>query len=136
MKMNIPVSYRSREVLTPSTQKVQCNRASKKYIIMYKLELDNELNTITAPQEAISCTDYSCKVHDYALQQYSNEIVNALIHAADKSMPCKNKRGSDLHIPGWNIYVSEHRDRAIFLHKIWIDNERPGRGIIADIRRQ
>ena len=100
MKMNIPVSYRSREVLTPSTQKVQWNRANEKDIIMYKLELDNELNKITAPQEAISCTDYSCKVHDYALQQYYIEIVNALIHAADKSIPCENKRGGDLLIPG------------------------------------
>ena len=136
MKMNIPVSYKSREVLTPSTQKMQWNRASEKDIIMYKLELDNELNKITAPQEAISCTDYSCKVHDYALQQYYNEIVNALIHAAEKYIPCKSKRGSDLHIPGWNKYVSEHRDRAIFWHKIWIENERRGRGIIADIRRQ
>ena len=88
MKMNIPVSYKSREVLTPSTQKMQWNRASEKDIIMYKLELDKELNKITAPQEAISCTDYSCKVHDYALQQYYNEIVNALIHAEEKSIPC------------------------------------------------
>ena len=103
MKMIIPESYKSREVLTPSTQKMQWNRASEKEIIMYKLEY--KLNKITAPQEAISCTDYSCKVHDYALQQYYNEIVNALIHAAEKSIPCKSKRGSDLHIPGGtNMY--------------------------------
>ena len=105
MKMNIPVSYKSREVLTPCTQKMQWNRASERDIIMYKLELENKLNKITAPQEAISCTDYSCKVHDYALQQYYNEILDALIHAAEKSIPCKSKRGSDLHIPGGtNMY--------------------------------
>ena len=43
MKMIIPVSYKSREVLTPSTQKMQWNRASEKEIIMYKLELDISL---------------------------------------------------------------------------------------------
>ena len=136
MKMNIPVSYKSHEVLTLSTQKVWWNQASEKDIIIYKLELDNKLNKITAPQEAISCTDYSCKVHDYAIQQYYNKIVNALLHAAKKSIPCKSKRDSDVHIPGWNKYVSEHRDRAIFWHKIWIENEHTGRIIIADIWRQ
>ena len=92
--------YRSHDVLTPSTQKVRWNRAIENDIIMYKLELDNELNKITIPREAISCTVYSCKVglHDYALQQYYNEIVNALLHAAEKSIPYKSRKGNDPHI--------------------------------------
>ena len=35
-----------------------------------------------------------------------------------KSIPYKSKNGNDPHIPGWNKYVSEHRDRAIVWHKI------------------
>ena len=88
--------YRSHEVLTPSTQKVWWNRAIENDIIKYKLELDDEPNKITVPQEAISCTVYSCEVglHDYALQQYYNEIVNAPLHAAEKSigLPYKSKK--------------------------------------------
>ena len=39
-------------------------------------------------------------------------------------------------VAGWNEYVREHKDEALYRHQIWLDNGRPSQGEIAFNRRR
>jgi hypothetical protein len=38
-------------------------------------------------------------------------------------------------VPGWNEYVRQYRDSAIFWHRIWKENGSPSNGILFEIRK-
>ena len=68
-----------------------------------------------------------------------NAIVNACTVSADLCIP---KLGSNIQnkgskvIPGWSDIVEPARNKAIFWHKMWIDNNLPQSGVISEIRRK
>ena len=39
-------------------------------------------------------------------------------------------------VPGWNDFVNEYKNKAIFWHKLWKENGSPHTGILHDIRRE
>ncbi len=39
-------------------------------------------------------------------------------------------------VSGWNDYVNDYFDTSLVWHNMWIENNRPHNGIVADIMRQ
>ena len=56
--------------------------------------------------------------------------MNASVQAIPQSS------SSSKSVPGWNDIVEEHRERALFWHQLWKDNNSPREGLIADIRQK
>ena len=52
--------------------------------------------------------------------------------------PTKTNNSSVKHniVAGWNDYVQEQKDEALYRHQIWFDNGRPPQGEIALNRRR
>ncbi len=46
-----------------------------------------------------------------------------------------NKSKQHKGIPGWNEFVREYKDSALFWHKLWKDNGSPNSGVLFDLRR-
>ena len=66
------------------------------------------------------------------LNMYCNSIIDACLTASDICIPSTRKKG----LAGWRDNAKPARDEAIFWHKLWIENDRPRNGYIADIRRR
>ena len=52
-------------------------------------------------------------------------------------IPCSSRKNTrnNKNLLGWNAYVKDKRDKAIFWHKMWKDAGSPKDGAIADLRR-
>ena len=57
--------------------------------------------------------------------------------AAERTIPCsKPNKGTHKIIPGWDDHVEPYRKTSMFWHRLWLDNDRPSHGIVADIMRR
>ena len=72
---------------------------------------------------------------------FYNKLLDVLLRSTIDSIPSINKSTKKCSngnfqkrkvIPGWSDYVERHRKQALFWHQIWIDNNRPRDGVIAD----
>ena len=112
--------------------------ASADSIAQYKEKLDEYLDAHFIPSSCnnMLCSSSNCKQD--ILSMY-NAIVNACTVSADLCIPKfgtdTQNRGSKV-IPGWSDIVEPARNKAIFWHKMWIDNNRPQSGVISEIRRK
>jgi hypothetical protein len=118
-----------------SSQKLKWCKATNDNIADYKHKLDGYLEGISIPLDAIECTNYTCKLHNEKLQQFHDQIIIACVNASKECIPSSQWK-ENKEIPGWNEFVKEHRERAIFWHNIWKDSGSPREGVVADIRRR
>ena len=99
----------------------------------YHLLPSDKLRKIHIPCEVLACVDPNCSVHTKEICTFYDNITLALISACNESIPfTKPTRGKSM--PGWNDYVREHFRAALFWHNIWVDNERPAEGVVAEVR--
>ncbi len=136
MNMELPTNLRYITQNTKFTSSPCWLMASSEQIELYKLALDNALNTICIPYNAIKCQNYSCgqEEHKQTINKFHDDIVNACITASNKYIPL-NKPTSHVK-PGWLEYVQPHQEKALFWHYIWKENRKPREGHTANIRRQ
>ena len=59
-------------------------------------------------------------------------IVKSILLASDMCFP-KTKRSKK--ILGWNEYIQPFLDKSLLWHDIWIKDDRPREGLIANIMR-
>ena len=113
---------------------LQWDKVDQNQIYFYKNVLDDLLHSITVPNSLTSCDYRFCDTHYNDFNYFLLDLMNCLEYSSIIAIPEKkvyNKRKK----PGWNEYVEYHRQRAIFWHRLWIDNGCPTDGYLADIRR-
>ena len=98
--------------------------------------LDRLLLQIDIQQEAIKCNDLNCNTHTDSIRKLYNTIISFCLEA-DKKIPKTNSSNAQNDIViGWNDYVRDHKDKALYWHQVWLDNGRPPQGEIALNRRR
>jgi len=105
-------------------------------IEIYKELIDKYLLEIPLPSSLINCQDFNCKNHHNDICSFHNAIDDALVKACEESIPVKRpKCNNSKTITGWNEHVEHLFRTALFWHKLWVENDRPTNGIIANIHR-
>ena len=88
--------------------------------------------------EGINCKNCNCNIHQDSLNKLCTGITKACVDAAEKTLPVSGSatRG-DRHnvVIGWNEHVEPFRKKSLLWHKIWLDNNKPKSGLVADIMR-
>ena len=110
-------------------------KATQTNLSEYKHTLDTLLTNINIPVDAVLCKNKFCSMHHDVIQKYHDNIIATIIKASS-CIPSTNKNNRQKSIPGWNEFVSEYKEKAMFWHKFWKDNGSPNRGVIFDIRRK
>ena len=140
LHLNVNVPYVPRDL--PETERrhvdqVCWDKAKPDDIENYRCILEELLNNISIPTEALNCRDHFCNTHRDDIVVFHDRIIEACSDAGKHAIPtATNKPGQPQGIANWNEQVKEYRERAIFWHTIWIENGRPHNGAVADIRRQ
>ena len=131
LELNVLVDY---DVPRPRcyVRKPNWKTATDVDILAYKGRLHSLLENINIPRSILYCTDLLCKTHGHDIDSYYNDIISACDTAASRCIPASGK----FRLAGWNDHVKPYRDQSIFWHRLWVDNDRPRHGIIADIRRR
>ena len=121
-----------------STAWHKCTSAQKQE---YVNELDRLLLQINIQSDAIGCTNVNCDVHTDCIKKLYTDIVKFCLEA-DLILPNTssndNNNNTDKkreNVAGWNEFVREHRDNAMYWHQYWLDQGRPPDGNIALNRR-
>ena len=107
-------------------------------IANYHARTEELLDNIVLPADALQCNDVMCTDHYVEICNFHDDIINSLLQSSLDTIPTsrskenKNKKV----IPGWNDYVKRYFEASQFWHSLWINNNKPKTGIIADIRRK
>ena len=98
--------------------------------------LNRLLLQINIQHEAITCKEVNCTKHSESIRNMYNDII-MFCSEADKVLSKSNASivKKDIMV-GWNDYVKEHKDEALYWHQVWLDNGRPPQGDIALNRRR
>jgi hypothetical protein len=117
--------------------KVAWSKASVEDKERYKEALRTNIAEVTIPYEALLCQNICCcdRNHKESLDMYFRHLSEACLLAGEEHIPitCSPYASG---VPGWTEYVAPVRHKSLFWHKIWVDNDRPRIGIIADIMRR
>ena len=134
LNMNIDIEYHA-ETVRANTASTAWHRCTGDQLLTFKDELDSLLLMINIQHEALTCSDFQCSIHKNAISMLHRQIVNVLL-SCDNNLP-KTGDSSQTNntVAGWNEYVKEHKDEAMFRHQIWLDSGRPPQGPIALMRR-
>ena len=92
------------------------------------------------PCNLLHCDNILCdnQVHPEQIETLHDHIIKCCLEAGKKNIAlcqAKNSTSTKKQIPGWNRYVREHRERAIFWHQVWKSAGSPQSGIIGHTRR-
>ena len=120
------------------TRKVAWHKANSEHISNYRCVLQRHLQSIVLPTDALMCRNVLCcnNEHRCVINNYTNDIINACLSAAEVSIPMTSNRNSSGVIPGWKDEVEPLREKSMFWHSLWIDCGRPHSGAVADIMRR
>jgi hypothetical protein len=106
------------------------DRASDQDKQLFTVCKDNELRAIVIPSETLQCMNASCDdpAHKHALDNFSNDITNALLSAAQHSIPCRRRGSHRAAIPGWNELVRDSHAAARLAFLMWVREGKPRQG--------
>ena len=88
--------------------------------------------------EGINCNNCNCNIHQDSLNKLCTSITKACVDAAGTTLPVSGSatRGNRHNIViSWNEHVEPFRKKSLLWHKIWLDNNKPKSGLVADIMR-
>ena len=135
-KINFYISYVKQNDKQTNTSRSAWELATNIDIELYNELLDDYLMQIPLPIELINCQNFNCKLHHDEICTFHNNIINALVMACNNSIPSvMPKSNKSKVVIGWNEHVEPYFRTALFWHKIWVENDRPANGIIADIHQ-
>ena len=108
-----------------------------KYINSYKLDLDTLLTESGVPHDLLQCNKISCKseIHQKQIIALHNHIMQSCLVANNKNIPFDKTQkltAKKKSISGWNKYIKEHRERAIFWHHLWKSAGSPQSCLVAN----
>ena len=135
LELNININY-FKEVPRSYVQSTAWEKCS----LGQREEFVNTLNMlllqINIHHEAITCKRVNCNIHNESIRKLHNDIIRLCLEA-DKVLPkTSSKPVNNNIVAGWNDYVREHKDMALYWHQLWLDNGRPPQGEIALNRRR
>ena len=117
-------------------QYVSWNKATECDLNAYREDIASSLSNIT-DLSSVQCNNVLCKEHDNDINILCTKIINACTDAADRNIPHSVMSGCmHKNVPGWEEHVKPYRNKSIFWHGIWLDNERPKHGIVWEIMRR
>ena len=137
-ELSLSTDYVETDPVTPDTHPSRPNwsKATPAQLRDYRNALNECLLDIPIPTEAYECRDHLCSSHFNDISNFHDNIVNALSSAANMKIPIPNVRKRNKKVtPGWNELVEYNFQNSLFWHKLWVENDRPASGVIADIRR-
>jgi len=120
------------------SQRPAWHRATDTDVAQFKLALDEMLEFVPVPLNAIHCSDYGCPItnsHRNELDTFLSDIVLCCIEAENICIP-KTTNKVKGNIPGWNDFVKGLHHEALYWHDLWKDAGRPHDGHLADKMRQ
>ena len=87
------------------------------------------------PYDCLHCTDVLCTniKHIESVQLLRDNIISATMEASE-NIPTTNSKSHK--ILGWTEAVQIHKETALFWRSIWICNNSPRQGVVADIMRK
>lgn len=120
------------------TTKPSWPKASENNKDVYRTHLDEQLRSIVLPLDALLCHNPHCNnsSHFQAISLFADNITQACITAAKKSIPLTSDRKVGKRIAGWSEHVQPLRDKALLWHHIWVQCNRPREGVVADTMRR
>ena len=73
-----------------------------------------------------------------ALNTYASKISQALVAAAEVSIPHTSKVGCNKNksIPGWTEFIKPLKAKSLFWHNVWVDCHRPMTDAVADVMKR
>ena len=80
------------------------SKASLDDILQYIQKLDDILDFIHMPTEAVQCHDPKCERHSKDIDLFHKAIVDSCLNAAESSIPSTARKNKH-RIPGWNQLV-------------------------------
>ena len=130
LNMNIDIEYYS-ETVRANVPSTAWHRCTGNQLLNFSDELDSLLLSLNIQHEALMCSDVNCTSHKGAIAILHKQLVDVLL-SCDNILP-KTGVSSQTHniVAGWNEYVKEHKEEAMFRHQIWLDSGRPPQGQIA-----
>ena len=103
--------------------RVSWAKASESDLDNYRSALTDRLRGVHLPKEALLCTDLQCNylAHLKCVNEYSLNITNACIEAAEATIPLTSNRPHSGRIPSWSERVQPLREKSLFWHRMWVD---------------
>ena len=120
-------------VMCNNEDKLMWSSATEIDLQNYKCNLNVALLKCHLPVDALYCNDHFCVEHGNDLQMFHDAIINSCLSASKCIPHSKHKKSG---IPGWTEFVGTYREKALFWHKLWKENDCPRSGFISDIRRK
>jgi hypothetical protein len=104
----------------------------------YRAVLSYNLSNIPIPYNSILCVNALCNncEHVNAINQYAAAITNSCLSASETAIPHTSNRSTSKRVPGWSERVEPLRLKSLFWHDLWVDNDRPRSGAVADCMRR
>ena len=117
LNMNINIEYYS-ETVRANVPSTAWHRCTGNQLLNFKDELDSLLLSLNIQHEALTCSDFNCTSHKNAIAILHTQLVDILL-SCDNNLP-KTGVSSQTHntVAGWNEYVKEHKEEAMFRHQI------------------
>ena len=130
-----------------STPRIAWYKASLGDLDKYKSCLDTNLDGFNVPTVA-TCTKINCcdKKHLQEIEDMHNRVIETCLNAAWSTLPSGGGKqtapgggsrdpAGRRPLPGFNEFVKERKDGALFWHWLWKDMGKPRTGRCADMRR-
>ena len=133
LDINIKYQKTHKKEFKPSVAWHKCDETN---IENYKENMDNSLMQINPMQDALTCTDYKCIIHNEHIHQLHNKLIDICNKASKACLPHTSSNNYRKIVPGWNEYVKEHAENAKVWHDVWVQSGKPKQGDIANMKRK
>ena len=103
------------------------NKASSEQKDSFLATLNDDINNIHIPYEAIYCTNIQCtnNKHKKDLDIYGEALMEALQLAVDENIPHCESHNTVNWLPGWNEFIKPIKDDMNFWHSLWVSAGKP-----------
>ncbi len=118
-----------------SVQKVAWHKVNDAHVAQYNQCLDNKLNDIKLPNEALVCKSVLCVNfnHKCMLHKLCKDLIMSCIDVSNEVLPQTRLKNHTL--PYWNDLVEHFNEKSLFWHCIWIEGGKPHEGAVAQVMR-
>ena len=83
----LPVDYLNEHRKVKHNIRPLWDKATEDDLLVYKDNLEKQLELIEIPHEILKCANNNCNSHDSAIESFHNDIVNACLIAGSSSQP-------------------------------------------------
>ena len=85
----------------------------------------------------MQCNDVTCtnSSHSLSIENMCNDLVTCCLQASQMTLPVSSNKHKKQTIPLWNQVAKRVRQNSMFWHKIWVECNRPSKGIVHDIMK-